>query len=55
MSALYAGAAFVLILNLGGGLVRVVLGPTPADRMVVAKLLGIGDPTGIARPRRDAG
>jgi len=45
MSALYAGAAFVLILNLGGGLVRVVLGPTPADRMVVAQLFGT---TGVA-------
>ena len=32
--------AVVLLLTLLGGLVRVVLGPTPPDRMLAAQLMG---------------
>jgi len=39
------GFAVFLLLNLMAGLVRVVRGPTPADRMVAAQLFGT---TGVA-------
>jgi multicomponent Na+:H+ antiporter subunit F len=32
--------ALFLVLNLAGGLVRVLLGPTPGDRMMAAQLFG---------------
>ncbi len=32
--------ALVLLLTMTAGLVRVVIGPTPADRMMAAQLLG---------------
>lgn len=34
------GMALVLLLTMSAGLVRVVIGPTPADRMMAAQLLG---------------
>ena len=40
MTAFYLGVARVLLLNMLTGLIRVVRGPTPADRMVAALLLG---------------
>ncbi len=40
MSHLLLGAALFLILNVGAGLLRVIRGPTPADRMVAAQLFG---------------
>lgn len=45
MSAFLMGLAVFLLLNLMVGLVRVVRGPTPADRMVAAQLFGT---TGVA-------
>ncbi len=45
MSAFLAVAALVLVVTLCGGLVRVVLGPTPFDRLMAAQLMGT---TGIA-------
>jgi multicomponent Na+:H+ antiporter subunit F len=32
--------ALVLLLSMSAGLVRVIIGPTPADRMMAAQLLG---------------
>ncbi|HKK93161.1 MAG TPA: monovalent cation/H+ antiporter complex subunit F [Longimicrobiales bacterium] len=40
MSGFLTGLAVFLVLTLGAGLVRVVRGPTPADRMVAAQLFG---------------
>jgi len=40
MTAFLTGLAFFLVLTLGAGLVRVVRGPTPADRMVAVQLFG---------------
>lgn len=40
MSEVFLAAALFLILNVGAGLLRVVRGPTPADRMVAAQLFG---------------
>jgi multicomponent Na+:H+ antiporter subunit F len=45
MSALYWGVALFLLLNVIGGLIRIVRGPTPADRMLSAQLFGT---TGVA-------
>lgn len=45
MSELLAIAALILLLTLGAGLVRVVIGPTPTDRLMAAQLMGT---TGIA-------
>jgi len=45
MSSVALAAAIVLLLTLVAGLVRVVLGPTPADRMLAAQLFGT---TGVA-------
>ena len=45
MTAFYLGVAVFLLLNIFAGLVRVLLGPTPADRMLSAELFGT---TGVA-------
>jgi multicomponent Na+:H+ antiporter subunit F len=45
MTLLLAAAALVLLLTLSTGLVRVVRGPTPSDRLMAAQLMGS---TGIA-------
>jgi multicomponent Na+:H+ antiporter subunit F len=45
VSDLYLGLALFLLLNVGIGLARVLLGPTPADRMLAAQLFGT---TGVA-------
>jgi multicomponent Na+:H+ antiporter subunit F len=42
---LLAATALLLLATLGAGLVRVVRGPTPSDRLMAAQLLGT---TGIA-------
>jgi multicomponent Na+:H+ antiporter subunit F len=41
----YLGLAVFLLVNLGGGLVRILRGPAPADRMLAAQLFGT---TGVA-------
>jgi multisubunit Na+/H+ antiporter MnhF subunit len=40
MTEVYLGFAAFLLLNLLAGLIRIYLGPTPADRMMAAQLLG---------------
>jgi multicomponent Na+:H+ antiporter subunit F len=40
MEAFYTTIALFLLANLAAGLIRVSLGPTPADRMLTAQLLG---------------
>jgi multicomponent Na+:H+ antiporter subunit F len=45
MDGFYSGLSFFLVLNLFAGLVRVVRGPAPADRMMAAQLFGT---TGVA-------
>lgn len=40
MSHVLTGAALLLVINLVAGLVRVLRGPTPADRMLAALLFG---------------
>lgn len=45
MTALLVGSAFALLLTLSAGFVRVLVGPTPSDRMMAAQLIGT---TGIA-------
>lgn len=45
MSEVLIAAALALLLTMSAGLARVVFGPTPADRMMGAQLLGT---TGIA-------
>lgn len=40
MSEFYLGVALFLVLNLAGGLIRILLGPTAADRMLAAQLFG---------------
>ena len=45
MAELYVGVATFLLLNILVGLVRVLRGPTPADRMLAAQLFGT---TGVA-------
>lgn len=45
MSYALAGLALLLLLSLVAGIVRVVRGPTPADRMLAAQLFGT---TGVA-------
>jgi multicomponent Na+:H+ antiporter subunit F len=40
MSEFYQGAALFLLLNVIAGMVRVLLGPTRADRMLAAQLFG---------------
>jgi multicomponent Na+:H+ antiporter subunit F len=45
MSAFLTGVALFLLLNVAAGLIRVVRGPTQADRMLAAQLFGT---TGVA-------
>lgn len=45
MQNLYLLLAAFLLLNIAAGLVRVLRGPTPADRMLAAQLFGT---TGVA-------
>lgn len=45
MAELYLGVAAFLLLNIVTGLIRVLRGPTPADRMLAALLFGT---TGVA-------
>jgi len=40
MPELLLAMAVVLLLTMAGGMVRVLIGPTPADRMMAAQLLG---------------
>jgi multicomponent Na+:H+ antiporter subunit F len=40
MEAFYTGMALFLLANVAAGLVRVSIGPQPADRMLTAQLLG---------------
>jgi multicomponent Na+:H+ antiporter subunit F len=45
MGGILFGVAFFLLLNLLGGLVRILRGPSAADRMLAAQLFGT---TGVA-------
>jgi multicomponent Na+:H+ antiporter subunit F len=45
VNAFLLAFALFLLANLGAGLIRVGLGPTPADRMVASQLFGT---TGVA-------
>ncbi len=45
MSTLLLWVAGFLVLNVAAGLVRIVVGPSPADRMLAAQLFGT---TGVA-------
>jgi multicomponent Na+:H+ antiporter subunit F len=45
MSQLFVVLALFLLLNVFGGLIRVLRGPTPADRMLASQLFGT---TGVA-------
>ncbi len=45
MGGIYLGFALFLLLNLLGGMVRILRGPTRADRMLAAQLFGT---TGVA-------
>ena len=45
METLYLALAVFLMLNIAAGLVRILRGPTPADRMLAAQLFGT---TGVA-------
>lgn len=40
MSLVYQGAALFLVLNIAAGLVRVLRGPTKADRLLAVQLFG---------------
>jgi multicomponent Na+:H+ antiporter subunit F len=40
VNAILAAFALVLLLALGAGLIRVLLGPTPSDRLMAAQLMG---------------
>jgi multicomponent Na+:H+ antiporter subunit F len=45
MDQFYLGFALFLLANVLGGLLRILKGPTPADRMLAAQLFGT---TGVA-------
>jgi len=45
MSPFYLGVAFWLLVTLAAGMIRVMRGPTAADRMLAAQLFGT---TGVA-------
>lgn len=45
METFYLVLAAFLVLNVGAGLLRILRGPTPADRMLAAQLFGT---TGVA-------
>jgi multicomponent Na+:H+ antiporter subunit F len=40
MTEFYLAMSLLLLLTMAAGLVRIVIGPTPADRMMAAQLLG---------------
>ena len=40
MSAVFLSFALVLLVTMATGLIRIVIGPSPADRMMAAQLLG---------------
>lgn len=40
MTELFLAVSLLLLMTMTAGLVRVVVGPTPADRMMAAQLLG---------------
>ena len=40
MDAIYSGLTLFLLLNLLGGLIRILRGPTRADRLLAAQLFG---------------
>jgi multicomponent Na+:H+ antiporter subunit F len=40
MTLLFLGTSLLLLLTMSAGLARVLIGPTPADRMMAAQLLG---------------
>lgn len=40
MTELFLAMALVLLTTMAAGLMRVIIGPTPADRMMAAQLLG---------------
>lgn len=40
MTTFYLGAAGLLLLSIAAGLIRIVRGPTPADRLLAAQLFG---------------
>lgn len=42
MSMIAQAAAFIVLVNMAGGFVRVLKGPTRADRMLGAQLIGTG-------------
>jgi multicomponent Na+:H+ antiporter subunit F len=39
-NAIFVSVALLLLISMAAGLVRVVIGPSPADRMMAAQLLG---------------
>lgn len=45
MSLVYVAVALILLLTILAGLIRIVRGPTPADRMLAGQLFGS---TGVA-------
>jgi len=40
MTEFYLAMSLLLLLTMAGGLIRVIIGPTPAERMMAAQLLG---------------
>jgi multicomponent Na+:H+ antiporter subunit F len=40
MPSVYLSIALLLLITMAAGLVRVIIGPSPADRMMAAQLLG---------------
>jgi multicomponent Na+:H+ antiporter subunit F len=40
MNIIYQAAAFFLLLNIGAGLIRILRGPTAADRLLTIQLFG---------------
>ncbi len=40
MSAIFLGLALLLLVTMAAGLLRIIIGPSPADRMMAAQLLG---------------
>lgn len=40
LSTAFLAIALVLLITMAAGLVRVIIGPSPADRMMAAQLLG---------------
>ncbi len=40
MTELFLSVSLLLLVTMTAGLIRVVIGPTPADRMMAAQLLG---------------